>query len=268
MKNDEQKQAEMYSCADIAISGGCGPSCPVYVGGGCGMSITATLTEDQKSEFIKKHGNVGVLFEWEYEVQELTSAVTHQRRDMKSIQVSDEDYETLMGLSKELQVQENDRQAFPYFWSPRSTMKVQGCDNGEKVYFLDDRTKTAQEVFESDDELRESFLKDCALNLETSFEEIEKRHEGEWEDYIKNMTEYSVVYEKEEEVTDNNFSLFKQDVKEYIYRNKHHLGKNPHAFANTIVRMTRMEKLIKCLYRINVQPEEITNQEALCYRNR
>jgi hypothetical protein len=166
---------------------------------------------------------------------------------MKQIYVSDEDYETIMELSKELQMQENDYQAFPYFWSPRSTKKVLGTDDDEKIFYKDGGVNTAEELF-NDDELRKEYLENREIYLD-------------WDEYLEEKG-YTISYQKNEKIVENNFSLFKSDVKNHVQMNSHHLGKDPHTYANTIFRMPKMTKLIECIYRLNPQKEEIINNEA------
>lgn len=181
---------------------------------------------------------------------------------MKTIQVSNKDYETLMQLSKELQTQKNDYQAFPYFWSPRSTKFGIGTSDDEKTFYKDDSVDTAEELFT--DDLKERFLQEEKMGAETQFKNIDLYL---WEDFLE-KNGYAVNYRREEKIEENNFSLFKNDVKLHIQNNKHHLGKNPHTYAHTIFRMYKMEELIKCLYRLNPQPEKDTNNEAFYYRNK
>lgn len=165
---------------------------------------------------------------------------------MKTIQMSDEDYKTLMELSKELQTQQHDSQAFPRFWSPRSTKYEIGTGDDEKGFYFDGEFETSQELF-NDDDLRKKYLKNEEMKAETDFSGIDLYS---WEKFLEEEG-YTMAYRRETEVLDNNFSLFKSDVKKYIRLNKHHLGKAPHTYANTIFRMHKMEKLIKCLYRLN-----------------
>ena len=77
---------------------------------------------------------------------------------MKTISVSDEDYEILMELSKELQTQENDHQAFPYFWEPRSEKSVQGSEDDTPLAYHDCSTYEFEELEESCPELWDEFI--------------------------------------------------------------------------------------------------------------
>jgi len=181
---------------------------------------------------------------------------------MKTISVSDEDFTLLMSLSKELQEQENDGQAFPYFWSPRSTRFVKGDDNDEACIYTDGSVSSLEEFAENDPELWSAFLKDndeeqCAYD--DALADI-----WDWKEYIEDASpDHYVVYRAKEQVQENNFSLFKGDVKGHIKCNSHHLGKDPHTYANTIFRMPKMEALIKAIYRLNQATDIKVGHEAL-----
>lgn len=179
---------------------------------------------------------------------------------MKQITVSDEDYEALMRLSADLQKQENDSQAFPYFWSPRSTKWGIGTDDDEKVFYLDDCAETSEEIYDNHCSLSMGlkFLDSENLPMVTEFNDIDL---DAWEDFLEEEG-YTVHYRREEEVLENNFSLFKSDVKHHVECNAHNLGDKPHTYANTVYRMPKMQMLIECMYRLNPQKEEEINHEA------
>lgn len=194
---------------------------------------------------------------------------------MRSIKLSEKDYKLLMELSKELQTQENDYQAFPYFWGPRSTKEVVGTEDDTAMVFDNDteETYTLEDYSHINVCLFKKFLEDEGLDLDTEYEDIDNWN---WSGYIDNWNwsgciddcdnpDLTIVYVKDEQVSDINFSLFKSDVKNYIESNKHHLGRNPHTYANTIHRMGKMEQLVKIIYRLcPLQPEEV-NHEARRY---
>ncbi len=193
---------------------------------------------------------------------------------MKTIEVSNEDYEILIELSKELQTQPNHGQAFPYFWEPASEKLVTNV-NGEgevtKIYY-DCDTYSPEDYAENHHELYLEFLND-ADHFETHEDALkydeDNGHEyitdleTEWIEYIECHSNDAVVYSSDwEQSTDHNPSLFLSDVQGYIEGNKHHLGRNPRTYARTIHRMPKMQQLIECIYRLNKQPAEDVNQEA------
>jgi hypothetical protein len=183
---------------------------------------------------------------------------------MKTIELSDEDYDALMELSEELQRQENDSQAFPYFWGPRSTKSGIGTEDDTPLVYDGSacETSTLSGYAENNDELFSEFLLSEGVSPNTEYEEIE---EYEWRSYIMRDRDLSIVYEREEEVSEHNFSLFKSDVKGFIDNNAHHLGDNPHTYARTFFRMQKMERLIKIIYGLASVPEDDVNDEAKRY---
>ena len=76
---------------------------------------------------------------------------------MKTIEVSDEDYDILMDLSKELQTQDNVGQAYPYYWTPSSYRLepnlhgegelVRVAEDGEDLEHIDDFKESHQEMW-------------------------------------------------------------------------------------------------------------------------
>jgi hypothetical protein len=181
---------------------------------------------------------------------------------MKNIQVSDADYEILMELSKELQTQENDHQAFPYFWEPHSEKCVQGGEDDTPLAYHDCETYYFEDLEEDQPELWEEFLLQGSFGKVTSYDSIEDVN-CEIINFIEFKDDWQVVYEKKEFQSEHNPSLFKSDVKSFCDSNKHHLGANPQTYARTVWRMPKMESLIKAIYRLNKQHEDTINHEAL-----
>lgn len=180
---------------------------------------------------------------------------------MRTIEVSDEDYAALMELSEELQRQENDSQAFPYFWEPRSTKAGIGTEDDDRLIYDSNAasTWTPSEYADDHDELFSEFLLSIDETGDTNYEDID---ENEWLAHLDDDPDLSIVYSREEEVSEHNFSLFKSDVKDFIKGNRHHLGDNPHTYARTFFRMTKMERLIKIIYGIASVPDGDINDEA------
>lgn len=187
---------------------------------------------------------------------------------MKTIAISDEDFDNLMEFSRELQTQPNHMQAFPYFWEPASEkLEINYHNEGEVKRLFDwdqSESYTPEDYAECNPEFYESFLRDQEAPMTTDDENqaYAADLEDEWVDYItenKSVEQYSEDWEQK---TDHNPSLFLSDVKGYIESNKHHLGRNPHTYARSVKRMPKMEKLIQILYRLNPQKPEDINQEA------
>jgi len=186
---------------------------------------------------------------------------------MKAITVSDADYDLLIALSKELQEQENDFQAFPYFWSPGSAKKVIGTEDDEPLVYDGDDVYTlrgyAEHCTENDIDLWDDFADTNEIPGNIGDYNFDGDN-GDWKSHLEYSTGYDIdiVYQRDEMVQESNFSLFKSDVKGFIEANTHHLGDKPHTYANTIFRMPKMEALIKAIYRLNKSNKENVNPEA------
>lgn len=191
---------------------------------------------------------------------------------MKTINVSDEDYETLMELSKELQLQDNNGQAFPYFWTPSSLkLEIDPNDEGEveEIYYDSetyDNTEEGLEIFFDNNEgIWEKF---CIANElfadEEGFDIIDysPEYNKDWERYLKEYTDAYFYSSNWKRTRDYNPSLFMSDVKKYCEQNTHHLGRKPLPYSDSIWRMPKMESLVKALVRLNKQPEEEVNHEC------
>lgn len=195
---------------------------------------------------------------------------------MKTIEVTDKDYEVLMELSKELQTQTNNGQAFPYFWEPASykqEVNIHGEGEDTEVYY-DGESYSLQEFAEDFPIHYISFLEDEGqyVDKEDKYNNYEyhKLLEGRWQDYIEYYVDDADVWTLDWKHTcDHNPSLFLSDVEQYVKYNQHHLGKDLHTYSRTIQRMPNMTRLIECLLRMNnTIEEENINHEALVYKRR
>lgn len=184
---------------------------------------------------------------------------------MKTIEVSDEDYETLMSLSKELQLQDNHCQAFPYFWEPSSEKLVPNVnDEGEEVLIYDydiGESFSPSSYAEANETLWAGFVKEFRDNEEER--DYEDDDETDWVEYIRDNAESVRIFTQDwERSTEHNPSLFLSDVQSFLTANAHHLGRDPKTYARTIWRMPKMEALVAAIYRLNKQPTEAVNREA------
>lgn len=184
---------------------------------------------------------------------------------MPTIEISEKDHKLLMELSKELQTQENDSQAFPYFWGPRSTKAGIGTEDDTKIIYDSTmaETYTLEEFAECNEEVFAGYLSSEDLDSDTKYSEID---EDEWIEYVVDTCpDTNIVYSREEQKSEHNFSIFKSDVRNHIETNRHHLGKDPHTYARTFFRMRKMEELVRIVYRLNPQRKEDVNEEARRY---
>lgn len=192
---------------------------------------------------------------------------------MKTIQVSDEDYKILMDLSKELQLQNNNGQAFPYFWEPSSKkLETNINDEGEvrefyydgETYICDsERLENFANVYE---DIWESFCEANFLYVDDEETEIIKynvEQEEDWEEYLRDSTDCHFYSSDWKRSRDHNPSLFMSDVKRYCEQNNHHLGRDPQTYSDSIWRMPKMEALVATIYRLNPQAKDKVNHEAL-----
>lgn len=160
---------------------------------------------------------------------------------MKTIEVSDKDYDILMELSKELQLQDNYGNAFPYFWEPSSIRQVPDEVNGNIVIVFDhDQSETYSllDYVETHDSVLHGligmydYVEEQIINglkNEESFIMLDTIS------YIKHFVDNAdVYYEREERITEHNPSLFLSDVKQFCNANKHHLAKDPKPYARTL----------------------------------
>ena len=179
---------------------------------------------------------------------------------MKTIELSDEDYNTLMELSKEYQTQGNDGNAYPYFWEASSSnlvLNVNGEGEVTKIY-KDGEEYTPQQFAELNEDDFNQFIENKLSGDDTypdikcdskDFDKVEK----DWIEEVElNDMGDIITYDWEDE-SEHNPSLFKSDIKDFIEYNYYHLGKAPHTYARTVWRMDRMEKLVSILCRINKQ---------------
>jgi len=194
---------------------------------------------------------------------------------MKTIEVSNENYEILMELSKELQLQNNNHQAFPYFWEPSSLKPVLDA-NGEGDIIevvIDGESQDLKSFAEYEEEHWNRFCCHQQEDGNTDFESFSKespikydeKFSSLWLDYIEYYIDDATIYTLNlERQTDHNPSLFESDVENYIKYNKHHLGEDPKTYSRSIWRMPKMEKLVKAIYQINPQPiDNITSGDKV-----
>ena len=106
----------------------------------------------------------------------------------RTITVSDEDYLTLMALSLELQTQDNNGQAFPYFWEPSSYKKVQ-CEDGDEpmIYFEGDsyNPESFSEYYE------DHWMKYCELYDTETSDDVEPNYPKYTDDDETHLIDYN-----------------------------------------------------------------------------
>jgi len=145
------------------------------------------------------------------------------------IEISKNDYKKLIELSKELQTQTNNSQAYPYFWEPssyRMEMNPHGEGQDIRVYH-DTELYGFLEFAECDD--YENYNKFLKYKMKFEFDDDEEESEDnirynlneyypdleeEWKDYIEDDIDDTEVYTFDwNQKQDHNPSLFMSDVK-------------------------------------------------------
>lgn len=190
---------------------------------------------------------------------------------MKTIQLSKEDYNDLIEMAKELREQENDGQASPRYWVPRSEQEIGSNEHQSDTFKLYDNNYSEEvELFDSAEHLEDYLLRFvqendyCEELFEENYSDKEKgftfssdqikeieqteTFKNGWLEFLgEDSIRFSKFYYNHENVSEHNPSLFKSDVKGFIENNRHHLGSNPHTYANTSWRMPKMKRLVEIL---------------------
>lgn len=174
---------------------------------------------------------------------------------MKTIELSDDDYETLMQLTKELREQPNHYQAFPYFWEPQSERLVPNLHGEGEVHqlYLNGDEVDPETEFNGDDQNTLDFLDEIGMNLDSKWEDLTDAQKEAFEKYLIDNCDCELYTSNYEYKSEHNPSLFLSDAQNFIAHNRHHLGRNPTTFARTIWRMPKMEKLVKIIYEIGAK---------------
>jgi len=156
---------------------------------------------------------------------------------MKTIQVSDEIYDSLMELSKELNTQSHRGTAMPYFFQVQTNKKIAVPEgNGIEALHMDGS------LIESDKEIEE------AVNEYKGWDDAttEFNHLQDYEiEIILEKAGYKKVNYDYEKVLENVFFTSKA-CDEYIKKNSHNLS-NPVNYLSHAFRNPEMEMMMKFL---------------------
>lgn len=168
---------------------------------------------------------------------------------MRTIQISEEDYEFLKDLQHELNTQENDGQADPIYWSVMDYITEgvpDGCGDAY-VYMGDGCTMSLEEAVQYVDEN----LRDYREELREKWEDVDKNCMNSVVDFIHEdmeIRECRVVWMQEKEFISHETGAFltKRACKEYI-KLFHYNHSKPHTYAMTAYRNFELERLLKIL---------------------
>ena len=158
---------------------------------------------------------------------------------MKTIEISDENYEFLMNLKNELNTQDCRITASPYYYTIRQKKKVyvpDGCGN-EVIYRDETELETKEDCVEYlldyyEDEYDKDDLNDMSL-CELFDILIEERG------FSPINYNYEYYY--------SNVFLTEKACEHHISINKHNLGLEPVSYVDHAYRNPEMEKLLKIL---------------------
>lgn len=182
-------------------------------------------------------------------LKELINILGNTLTDMKKIELSEEDYEFLKELQKELNTQPNDGNAEPLYWGVIETKEVgvpEGC--GEpKIYFGDGDygdTKEACRLIEDYFQYHDDSIKD-------DWAEIDKEDMTELVNFAQehyHWDDWRIVYldEKQSLAEDTGAFLTKKACKEYIGRFGYNYSK-PRTYAMTAYRNNEYGTLLRIL---------------------
>lgn len=167
---------------------------------------------------------------------------------MRTIQISDEDYEFLKDLQHELNTQPNDGNADPVYWGVRETHlepAPEGCGDAF-IYMGDGVIMTTEEAVQYVDEnIRDD------EELQKLWKDIDKNWMDEVADFLHDemgKNECRVVWQEEKSFISQETGAFitKRACKEYIEK-CHYNHSNPQTYAMTAYRNFELGQLLKIL---------------------
>lgn len=168
---------------------------------------------------------------------------------MRTIQISDEDYEFLKDLQHELNTQTNDGNADPVYWGVRETRMEpapEGC--GEAVIYMGDGAlMTIEEAVKYIDEN----IRNHCEELQEEWKEVDKRWMDDVVTFVHDemgFSECRVVWQDEKPFISQETGAFltKRACSEYIEK-FHYNHSNPHTYAMTAYRNFELARLLKIL---------------------
>lgn len=156
---------------------------------------------------------------------------------MKTIEISDEVYDGLMEISKELNTQSHRGTAMPYFFQVQTRKQIAVPEgNGIEAWHLDGS------IIESREEIKEAVDEYKDWNEETS--EFDNLEDYDIESILEKAG-YAKIHYDYEDVLENAFFTSKA-CDEHINRNKHNLS-SPSNYLSHAYRNPEMELVSKFL---------------------
>lgn len=164
---------------------------------------------------------------------------------MKTIQVTDEMYNSLMELSKELNTQDHRCTAMPYFFQIR-TDEWKSCSEGqgEEVWFSDGG------FLESEEEIKDAIIEYKEWENLPQKESTEKYNElDDWDKDEILENNYRKVNREKSHKYQNAF-LTEKACREHIKSNSYHYN-NPIDYLQHATRNSDMETIMKFISELN-----------------
>lgn len=182
---------------------------------------------------------------------------------MKTITLSDEDYEFLKDLQHELNTQETDHQADPRYWGVMEVRAVavpEGCGD-PYIYMGDGVTDTLEEAVVYVDEIIDDYGADTAH----AWYEMDKDDINDVADFIHDYidSQVRVVYMEEKPYISHETGAFltKRACKKYIEKYGYNHS-NPRTYGMTAYRNPELERLLNILKSIDYGDNSVQQEDG------
>lgn len=182
---------------------------------------------------------------------------------MKTITLSDEDYEFLKDLQHELNTQETDHQADPRYWGVMETREVavpEGCGD-PYIYMGDGVTDTLEEAVAYVDEI----IRDYGSETAHTWYEMDKNFIDDVADFIHDHIDNTarVVYMEEKPYISHETGAFltKRACKKYIEKYGYNHS-NPRTYGMTAYRNPELERLLNILKSIDYGDNSVQQEDG------
>jgi len=190
------------------------------------------------------------------EIKFINTLKRAENKNMKTIEISDEMYDSLVEISTLIKTQDNRCTASPYFFQVQTSKEVPTCEGcGEEIWVDNDgcelrnekeiREYISEKIFENDESMLELTDEEALIKTEEIvdkmdsydlYEYLENRKYDNWRKV--NVTE---IYQYE------NVFFTEKACREHIRINGHNLNK-PRTYINYAFRNPEMELIINFLH--------------------
>lgn len=173
---------------------------------------------------------------------------------MRTIRISDEDYEFLKDLQHELNTQENDGEADPIFWGVMETERVLAMPGeGDPYITNDDGAWTLEEAVEYVND----YIHEYDQQSQDEWQVIDKEDADDVAWFMKNHMDVrpaEVWWQREKEVISRWTGAFltKRECRRYVETYGYNHCK-PHTYAMTATRNFEYERLLRILKTMDIK---------------